>query len=407
MFHIGLGGHLGPATRLGAVLSRQGHEVLAWGPAANRAQIEVEAVQFVEHEPLKANEPFASLPEFSANLAEATEACVEALIEELFDRDVELVVHDVHVPWGRIAADFLGIPRIVSNPLFPSTDPGRPVMNPQLRDWTDQEPASTPDEATAARERAYERVEAARVSLARKWGTELGDWNYAMNSVDDASVSVSYTTPDISGLSDSLEGWCFAGPLLDPPPTATRDTEPPLVYVAFGTYFNAQAGVFKLAIAALADEPMEVIVSTGRSKVTKAELEPLPRNVHVHDFVASREVLARASVHVTHAGCSSVHESLLAGVAMVCMPLGSDQTSWAQRVAELGAGEVVDMRPSTVRASVRRMLVDRTAAARARELGEELLRYDGEARVAVLVERALADAASMHSHNAAARRASV
>jgi len=387
MFHIGLGGHLGPATRLGAVLSRQGHEVLAWGPAANRAQIEVEGVQFVEHEPLAVNEPFTSLLEFSANLAAATDACVEEVIEELFDRDVELVVHDLHVPWGRVASDFLGIPRIVSNPLFPEPNPTRPV---------------TP---AAGRERTYERVEAARLSIARKWGVELGDWNYAMTST--GSASVSYTTAHISGVTDVSEGWCYAGPLLGPSPSAVQDAEPPLVYVAFGTYFNTNAAIFKLVIAALADEPVEVVVSTGRSKVTATELEPLPSNVHLYDFVASREVLARARVHVTHAGCSSVHESLLAGVPMACLPLGSDQASWAQRVADLGAGEVVDMWPNAVRAAVRGMLEDPRAAARARELGEQLVRYDGEARVAAIVERELTGGvAGIPLRDAASRRAS-
>lgn len=405
MLHVGLGGHLGPATRLGAVLARQGHDVLAWGPAANRSQIEVDGVQFFEHEPLAVNEPFASLPDFSANLAESADACVEAVIEELFDRDVELVIHDVHVPWGRIAADFLGLPRIVSNPLFPGTEPARPVMNPQLHDWADEEPTSTRADTPDAHEEAYQRVEAARLAIARKWGVELGDWNYAMNSAGDANVS--YTTAQISGLRELPEGWCYAGPLLEPGPSAVREAGRPLAYVAFGTYYNSQAGVFKLAIAALADEPLEVIVSTGRSKVTAADLEPLPRNVQVYDFVESREVLARASVHVTHAGCSSVHESLLAGVPMVCIPLGSDQSSWARRVAHLGAGEVVEMWPSAVRDAVRWMLQDRTAAARAQELGERLLRYDGEARVASIVERELAGAAAgMRSHDVGTRRAS-
>jgi MGT family glycosyltransferase len=388
MLYVGLGGHLGPQARLGALLSRQGHEVLAWAPAANRAQVELGQVQFFEHEPLAVNKPFSSLREFSANLAEAADVCAGELIEELFDRDIDLVIHDVHVPWGRIAAEFLGIPRIVSQPLFPGTDPGRPVMNPGARDWADEAPVVARDQAIAAREKQLARVAAARRSIARKWGVELGDWTRAMNNVGDASVS--YTTAHISGVTDVPDAWCYAGPLMDPAPTAVRDPARPLVYVAFGTYYNTQAGVFRLAIWALADEPVEVVMSTGRSKVSAAELGPLPANVKVYDYVPSRDVLARASVHVTHAGCSSVHESLLAGVPMVCLPLGSDQASWAGRVSDLGAGEVVEMTPTAVRAAVRRMLRGGRAAARARALGDELRRYDGAARVAALVEREVA-----------------
>lgn len=85
-----------------------------------------------------------------------------------------------------------------------------------------------------------------------------------------------------------------------------------------------------------------------------------------------------------------MHESLLAGVPMVCLPLGSDQASWAARVADLGAGEVVRMWPADVRRSVHRMLATGEQAGRARELGEDLLRYDGPSRVAAFVARELA-----------------
>jgi len=209
-------------------------------------------------------------------------------------------------------------------------------------------------------------------------------------SISTGSASVSSTTAHISGVSDVSAGWCYAGPLLGPSPSAVQDAEPPLVYVAFGTYFNTNAAIFKLVIAALADEPVEVVVSTGRRKVTATELEPLPSNVHLYDFVASREVLARARVHVTHAGCSSVHESLLAGVPMLCIPQGADNRAWCHRVEMLGVGETVEPYPVAIRAAVRRLLEDEETHSRTRAVGRQLERYDGQAEVASL-EMAVAD----------------
>jgi len=57
---------------------------------------------------------------------------------------------------------------------------------------------------------------------------------------------------------------------------------------------------------------------------------------------------------------------------------------------ELGAGEWVPADPDAIRDAVRALLSDPRATLRARELGAELHRYDGEGRVDRLVAVALA-----------------
>jgi UDP:flavonoid glycosyltransferase YjiC (YdhE family) len=98
-------------------------------------------------------------------------------------------------------------------------------------------------------------------------------------------------------------------------------------------------------------------------------------------------------VHITHCGNNSVHETLLAGVPMLCVPQAYDQFPLAGRVAELGAGLIAEEDPEAIRTGVRRLLADDAPRARARQLGRHLAAYDGEGRVAELVERALAAAA--------------
>src|SRR5947209_2494530 len=122
MLHAALVGHLAPAIRLGEVLVRQGHDVFAWGPLAGRARIESSGARFHLHEPVPARVNVGR-GGYAAMLAEAVERHVGELIEELNSNQIELVVHSSQAPWGRVAADFLGLPRIVSNPQFPL--PGR------------------------------------------------------------------------------------------------------------------------------------------------------------------------------------------------------------------------------------------------------------------------------------------
>jgi len=160
--------------------------------------------------------------------------------------------------------------------------------------------------------------------------------------------------------------------------------------VAFGTVHSdprAIAGV----LTALAGLPVRVVASLGRQGRME-EVGALPANATVFEYVDPWHVLASASLHVTHAGAGSVQESLVAGVPMVCVPRGSDQGSWAQRVAATGAGVVLaDLEPAGVADAVRRVLADRGFAERARAVGDALRAVDGPAIVRATVDELLRD----------------
>ncbi|HWW53051.1 MAG TPA: hypothetical protein VNY84_04750, partial [Acidimicrobiales bacterium] len=49
--HVPFYSHIKAATRLSAVLTRQGHEVTAWAPAPYRKRIESKGARFEVHEP--------------------------------------------------------------------------------------------------------------------------------------------------------------------------------------------------------------------------------------------------------------------------------------------------------------------------------------------------------------------
>ena len=100
-------------------------------------------------------------------------------------------------------------------------------------------------------------------------------------------------------------------------------------------------------------------------------------------YVPSRAVLSHAALHITHGGANSVHESLAAGVPMVCLPQGDDHHLWAERVRVLGAG-VGDRRgrargdPRRGARPARRRLPTRR---RAHDVAQHLRDFPGEAVV--------------------------
>jgi UDP:flavonoid glycosyltransferase YjiC (YdhE family) len=84
-----------------------------------------------------------------------------------------------------------------------------------------------------------------------------------------------------------------------------------------------------------------------------------------------------------------VHDALLAGVPMLCLPQGTDNRGWCKRVEALGAGQIVEPDPDALRQLVGRLLGDEETHSRTAAIGRRLKQYDGEAVVASLIEQAL------------------
>jgi MGT family glycosyltransferase len=346
--------------------------VVAWGPKRLRGRIEASGARFRSYDPFEMCPP--DFGKFAAAVAEGTEQTVEALAEEVLAAQIDLVVHDPHALWGHVAADFLGLPRVASNPLFPA--PAASGSAPGvITGW-----------AARLRKEGLEHMQRRVRALEDRWGVEMDWWLDTLTAA--GHVTACTTTSLIAGHDDLPRGWHYVGPLLDERPAAKPAGGRPLVYVALGTVFSYRAEAYAPAIAALADEPVDVLLAIPMAEIRES-LGPLPRNVSVHGYVDSREVLARATAHVTHAGSSSVHESLMAGVPMACMPLGSDQAWWAARVEALGAG-VVAADAEAIRSAVQRLLEDEGPTTRARELSEHLAGYDGAERLDRMIAELLA-----------------
>jgi MGT family glycosyltransferase len=369
--------HTEAAIRLTRVLVRQGHEVVSWGHTRHRVQIEAAGARFEPHEP--------EMPEvtdfmsYVASISAIADQVSGQLVEQLFAHAPDLLVHDSLVLWARVAGDYLGIPRLVSHPMFPLGEahrvkPGGEVLPPP------------PDQRAATA-----RFEASRMRVTRRWGVQI-ERDEAIHSA--APIIVAFTTEELVGASGLSPAWRFVGPLMTPPPAA-RSRARPLIYVCFGTSYNKRGDLYRKVIQALADDPVDVLVSTGGGFVTAADVDPLPANVTLREFVPARDVLAQASVHVTHGGCNSVHETLLAGVPMVCIPQAFDQFGLGGRIHLLGAGVLARERQEEIGQAVRLLLDTEKARARARELGEHLAGYDGDRRVAEAIEQALTGASAL------------
>jgi UDP:flavonoid glycosyltransferase YjiC (YdhE family) len=154
-------------------------------------------------------------------------------------------------------------------------------------------------------------------------------------------------------------------------------SDAPLVYLSFGTEVPTMSffpGLYRAAIAALADQPLRVLVTIG-DKADPEELGELPPGVRVERWVPQAAVMPHASAMVAHGGSGSTLTALAWGLPMALLPLFADQPENARRVDEAGAGVLLGGGPPALAglgAALRDLLGDPSYAAAAGEIRDEM-----------------------------------
>ncbi len=110
--------------------------------------------------------------------------------------------------------------------------------------------------------------------------------------------------------------------------------------VGLSTTHQNQGGLLANIVEALGGLSVRALVTTA-GQVAPSALSA-PANVKVVEFADHAAALAEAAVMVTHAGLGSTAAALMAGVPLVCTPIGRDQPLNARLAADLGAAVVVE-----------------------------------------------------------------
>lgn len=134
--------------------------------------------------------------------------------------------------------------------------------------------------------------------------------------------------------------FAYAGPYLADPawtePFAPPAGEAPLIIVSFSSLYQAQEAPLTGVIEALGRLPVRGVVTTGPT--LSPEEFPAPANVTVVRSAPHGALLSETSLFITHAGHGSALRPLMAGVPLLCLPMGRDQNDNAARVVSRGAG---------------------------------------------------------------------
>jgi MGT family glycosyltransferase len=315
--------------------------------------------------------PFTQVSSTLERLLEFTSAVLGSHLEQVRQWRPNLIMYDSFAPWGRIIAQYLRLPSVASVPSILingeidrqyGARPGMRMVDPGL---TPQWYASFQTRLMAA--------------LLPYNLPEYPTPTQLLQSYGD--LNLVYTSRLFQPLAEAFprERFRFVGPCFQFRPDAPafpleRLDDRPLVLISLGTVYGDKPEFLRTCLEELAGAPWQVVLSTGGGFPAE-ELAPVPENFIVRSFVPQIEILRRSTAFVTHGGMNSVQEALYYGVPMVMTPQAADQFWISARVAELGAGLVLDpaaMRAGDLRRSVAEILRSPGFAASAAKIGASL-----------------------------------
>ncbi|MNN64268.1 Oleandomycin glycosyltransferase [compost metagenome] len=72
-----------------------------------------------------------------------------------------------------------------------------------------------------------------------------------------------------------------------------------------------------------------------------------PDNVNIYDWLSQKDILARASLFITHGGFGSIKEAIQLKVPMLVCPFHADHYGNAARVQYWSLGKIIDAKASS------------------------------------------------------------
>lgn len=176
-------------------------------------------------------------------------------------------------------------------------------------------------------------------------------------------------------------------------------TGEPLIYASMGTIQNGFEHVFPMIADACSGLGCQLVLSIG-TNLTIDGIGPLKGKCIAVNCVPQLELLRRATLCITHAGCNTVLESLAAGVPMVAIPVSNDHPGMAARVAYTRTGTVVPLRrlnPVRLRRAVQQVLENGEYRDNARRLQSVIKAANGLERAADIIEQSFGVAKQLRS----------
>ncbi len=279
-----------------------------------------------------------------ADLMKSTAVILPRLLEKAQSKNYDYILVDFFSPWGRIIAEKLGLPVVVFFPCF--------ALHKKL---------SFPFEFTL--QVMTKPIKNLRHFLRLKYYFNKLKQKHQLNTKDiqgyfkdlDNCLCVVFTSREFQPLSELFKkNYHFVGASLeslqpqksqmpltatDLPNDAMKNKQ--VIYISLGSICSNEK-FYRTCIKAFSGSHYLVLLNI--SPYLKVENFSVPQNIIVRSFFDQLEILAKASLFITHGGMNSVHEGIFFEVPLIVVPQVSDQFLVAKRVTDKGLGVKVNAR---------------------------------------------------------------
>ena len=374
-------GHTNPTLGVVRELTARGHEVRYYSYEPMRTLIEAAGAQFVACDPYDCEQHLTPADgvrvgkdiAFSTHiLVETTLALDEMVCAGMRAYAPDCIVADSMAVWGKAVAKKLGIPFISSTTTFAFNRYSAKVMKQSGGQML--------------------KMMLAMPKINRDL-QRLRDRGYPIKNIldiiqnDDRTDTIVYTSPEFQPCADTFsDKYAFVGPSIRLATETVEKTHDVLIYISMGTVNNDLLPFYRACIAAFADSPYQVILSTG-DQVNRSALGTLPDNITALPHVDQIAVLQKADVFLSHCGMNSVSESLYFGVPMVLFPQQPEEGAVARRVQEVGAGIILgEATAKKIRSAVNHILKSEEYKNNSERMGMSFHKAGGAKKAAEIIE---------------------
>ena len=381
-------GHANPTIEVVRELTRRGHEVRYYSFEEFREKIEGAGADFVSCDaylPAIDAKSERKLHEVSTTEMSVLSFRTAAALDPVISQDVEswrpdVLVTDSACFWGKLAALKFNLPWVCSTTTF--------AFNQQSAKYMSQSASEVADMVFGLPRMNRE------IRKLRKLGYHVkSTLDIVQNKPDDNTIV--YTSRTFQPCAETFDEthYRFVGPSVREVELQSKAGRP-LVFASLGTVINDRPGFYRTLIEALRDEDVDLLISCGKA-FDPACLGDLPANVRVEHYVDQMEVLSRTSLFVTHCGMNSASEGMWMAVPELLFPLTGEQRAVARRVAEVGAGILLDEKDAKdvlkLKAAVLCALADEGISAGAARMREDLRSCVGPSGAADFIEQVEVD----------------
>jgi zeaxanthin glucosyltransferase len=412
MAHFGIicppyAGHINPQAALGRELRSRGHNVTFLQISDLESKVRSQGVNFYPigeaiYQPGSMAQTFAQLGKLSAieALKYSIDFCVQMV--EIVCQDVPnaiaqtgieaLIVDQLEIV-GETVAEYLNLP-------FVCVSCGQAIhrridVPPFFTSWSYQNASWAKIRNQVAYyflDRSCEPILGAINRYRQAW--KLPNYNhiYATNT---RLAHISQQPPafefPINNLPSHLH---YVGPLRNAEPKSVdfpyeKLTGQPMVYASLGSVQNTKEDVFRCIAAACEGLDVQLVIAHGggMSADTARSLRGSPLVV---EYAPQPDILAHASLTITHAGMNTILDSLSYGVPLIAIPITFEQPGNGARICSTRVGKVLSLRKLNVdllRDAIAQVLAENSYKINARKIQQSIQQTGGARQAADIIEQ--------------------